>query len=59
MSDKNIPYISVVSKTDAPNRKILMQLGGKAQVPFLVNLTTADTLYESNDIIQYLEKHTK
>ena len=35
----------------------LVHLGGKKQVPFLVDEEGGMKLYESDDIIAYLEKH--
>ena len=35
----------------------LMEKGGKNQVPFLLDEDRGESLYESNDIIAYLEKH--
>jgi len=54
MSDKNISYTSVVSKTGAPSREILMKIGGQNQVPFLIDTDNGKMMYESNDIINYL-----
>lgn len=38
-------------------RKIVKELGGKAQFPFFVDENTGEKLYESQDIIQYLFKN--
>ena len=38
-------------------RKIVKELGGKAQFPFLVDDNTGEKLYESQDIINHLFKH--
>jgi glutathione S-transferase len=35
----------------------LLALGGKDQIPFLVDHLGERTLYESDDIIAYLEEH--
>lgn len=56
MSDHHISYTSIVSPKGAPSRKILVQLGGKEQVPFLVDTDRGEMMYESNDIIAYLKK---
>lgn len=37
----------------------LMRLGGKRQVPFFVDEGRAISMYESADIIQYLEERKK
>ncbi len=34
----------------------LMEKGGKRQVPYLVDESTGTTMYESADIVDYLEK---
>ena len=44
-----------VAKKSA-RRPELVALGGKMQVPFLVDPNTDTTLYESDDIVAYLEK---
>ena len=36
---------------------LLVKLGGKAQVPFLVDTDRDVRMYESDDIIQYLNEH--
>jgi glutaredoxin 2 len=35
----------------------MMKLGGKAQVPFLVDQSKGVMMYESGDIVEYLEKN--
>jgi anaphase-promoting complex subunit 7 len=57
MSDSHISYVSIVSPKDAPSRKVLQQLGGKQQVPFLVDTDRGEMMYESDDIIKYLKKN--
>ena len=39
------------------HREALVALGGKAQVPFLVDPNTGDRLYESREIVDHLERH--
>ncbi|MEZ4330162.1 MAG: glutathione S-transferase N-terminal domain-containing protein [Myxococcota bacterium] len=39
------------------HRAELVALGGRAQVPFLVDPNTGDRLYESRDIVEHLERH--
>jgi glutathione S-transferase len=36
---------------------LLVKLGGKAQVPFLVDTDRDASMYESDDIVDYLKKH--
>ena len=40
--------------TEEANRKMLMELGGMMQVPFLYDADYAMSMYESDDIIKYL-----
>ena len=35
----------------------LVDLGGEAQIPFLVDANREEALYESDDIVDYLERH--
>lgn len=35
----------------------LMSIGGKDQIPFLVDKDRGVSLYESDDIVDYLEQH--
>ena len=46
--------IQLVDAHQEENKKRLLTLGGKAQVPFLVDEDT--TMYESDDIIDYLNQ---
>jgi len=39
------------------NLKELLQIGGKQQVPFLLDQSADISLYESDDIVEYLEEH--
>jgi len=56
MSDENISFVSVVSKSGAPNRKLLEKIGGKGQVPFMIDADAGEMMYESDEIIEYLKK---
>lgn len=44
-------------KSDAAAASELMERGGKRQVPFLVDEDRGVSMYESNDIINYLEQN--
>lgn len=44
--------IDITNKT---NEEALIQIGGKRQVPFLVDKDRNIQMYESNDIIEYLK----
>ncbi len=54
MDEKGIKYnkvdINIKSNEDA-----LIQMGGKRQVPFLVDKDRNIQMYESNDIIEYIK----
>lgn len=59
IDELQLNVVSHMSDFGSPRRDTLLQLGGKAQVPFLVD--TADPehpvmMYESADIIAYLRK---
>jgi glutathione S-transferase len=41
---------------DEQNLKELLQIGGKQQVPFLLDRSADISLYESDDIVEYLEQ---
>ncbi len=56
MTINNIPYTPIESPKDSPSRTLLEKLGGKQQVPFLVDTSTGVSMYESDDIIEYLQK---
>lgn len=47
---RNVPKLT-------KKREILMTLGGKDQVPFLVDLDKDVFMYESDEIIKYLDKN--
>ena len=57
MSDNCVSYVSVVSPKESPSRKVLMQLGGKQQVPFLIDTDQGEMMYESDDIVEYVRKN--
>jgi glutathione S-transferase len=46
--------LNLLDISESDNRRKLIQLGGKQQVPFLHDGDTK--IYESNDIIKYLTK---
>lgn len=54
-SDNSLSYVSLVSQTGSASRKILDQLGGKSQVPFLIDFDKGEYLYESDEIIAYVK----
>jgi len=46
-----------VPDESSPKAKLLKKLGGEFQVPFLVDSDNNVAMYESDDIIKYLEKN--
>jgi glutathione S-transferase len=60
MEQKGISYVlKPVLLGSAPSevKEELKRLGGKAQVPFLVDPERNIKMYESDDIIAYVEEH--
>lgn len=57
MSDHKVSYVSLVCPNGSESRKILDQLGGKQQVPFLLDTDKGEWMYESADIIEYVQEH--
>ncbi len=53
-ADLDLEYISKASARGSSKRAAAVELGGKAQFPLLVDANTGTTLYESEDIIDYL-----
>ena len=54
MDEKGIKYNKVDIKIKS-NEDALIQMGGKRQVPFLVDKDRNIQMYESNDIIEYIK----
>lgn len=57
LTDLQLDWLSRTAPKGAPQRQKLLELGGKEQVPFMVDTTTGIMLYESADIIKYLQQH--
>ena len=57
MSDHHISFVAVSCSKEAPSRKILKTLGGKEQVPFLLDTDKGKWMYESGDIIDYVKEN--
>lgn len=55
MDEKKVKYTKTDTKNPDDAMK-LMTIGGKDQVPFLYNSETDDKIYESADIIDYINK---
>ncbi|MDP2625217.1 MAG: glutathione S-transferase N-terminal domain-containing protein [Candidatus Peregrinibacteria bacterium] len=56
MESNEIDYVSIDSEANSPSRDILAKLGGKSQVPFLVDTEHGEMMYESDEIISYLNE---
>ncbi len=54
LNDNNIKY-NKVDITNRASEEALIKMGGKRQVPFLVDTDRNIQMYESNDIIEYLK----
>ena len=57
LNELELDFICRISKTGTKQRDIMMKLGGQAQVPFLVDQEKGVMMYESGDIVEYLEKN--
>jgi glutathione S-transferase len=60
MEQKGIPYVLkpvVLGSSSSPVKEELKKLGGKTQVPYLVDPERNVKMYESDDIIAYVEEH--
>ncbi len=56
MTELGLSYIAH-NRTNPEVEKKIIELGGKRQVPMLVDPNHDLVLYESEDIVQHLEKH--
>ncbi len=57
--DAGVVYVSkaLPLRKDSPIKAELLKVGGKIQVPFLVDPEKGTKLYESLDIIDYVKKN--
>ncbi len=56
LSELDLDYVCNPVARGSARREELRKLGGKIQAPFLVDANTGTSLYESDDIIAYLNK---
>ncbi|MBI4836092.1 MAG: glutathione S-transferase N-terminal domain-containing protein [Candidatus Abawacabacteria bacterium] len=56
LTNLQLSFVSINSKSGYPARDIQIKLGGIDQVPFLVDIDRGVLMYESDDIVAYLEK---
>lgn len=54
LNDLELDFICRISKAGSAQREIMLKLGDKPQVPFLVDQDKGIMLYESDAIIEYL-----
>ena len=54
LNENHIPY-KKIDITDKQNEEALIRIGGKRQVPFLIDKENGIEMYESSDIIEYLK----
>lgn len=57
MTELELDYIVRNVPKGSEKRSFLVNLGGKEQVPFLVDQQRGVRMYESQDIIDYLEEY--
>lgn len=57
MSENNISFVSQASETGSPSRQLLKKIGGQDMVPFLMDTDKGVAMYESGDIIAYLQEN--
>ncbi len=56
LEELDVTYISVPCSPNSKNWKKLVELGGEEQTPFLHDPKNNIKMYESDEIIAYLEK---
>jgi glutathione S-transferase len=56
LCELDLDYLAHPVAHGSPTRERLIRLGGKMQVPYLVDRNTGSSLYESDDIIAYLNR---
>ena len=56
LTELGLSYI-IHNRTNPETAKKMVELGGSTQVPFLVDQEKNVKLYESDDIVGYLEEH--
>lgn len=55
LDEHNIPY-KTIDISDKANEEELIRIGGRRQVPFLLDRENKVEMYESGDIIEYLRE---
>lgn len=54
LDENNIPY-EKIDISEKENEEALVRIGGKRQVPFIIDTDKNIEMYESNDILEYLK----
>lgn len=54
LDKNNIPY-EKIDISEKENEEALVRIGGKRQVPFIIDTDKNIEMYESNDILEYLK----
>lgn len=57
LSDNHIDWIAHSAPAGSSARAKMVEMGGKEQVPFLHDPEKKVTMYESDDIIEYLQEN--
>lgn len=55
--EMNIDYEEILAEKGTEQGEELRRMGGKLQVPYLVDMHRGVQMYESDDIIAYAKKH--
>ncbi len=55
LNEHAIPY-KTIDISEKANEEELIRIGGKRQVPFLIDREKKVEMYESNDILEYLRE---
>jgi glutathione S-transferase len=58
LTELDLDYVHLsCPRGDSDNRRELKARGGKIQIPYLVDPNTGVEMYESRDIVRYLDAH--
>ena len=56
LDEQKVPYEMFNVATDARSREALIERAGRLQVPFLIDTENGVEMYESSDIIRYVQR---
>ena len=59
LDELGLDYICRTAPRGSKQREFMVKIGGKEQVPFLIDVSKNLAIYESDDIIKYLENNYK